>query len=200
MNMWYWNNVGMNIFQWYDIVMISLNWKRERWRRWGQHRVQVSTLAHDSDTCRGPEIQKYKITAQSKQYKCKNTKIQKINAKGLISQNYKIFAERKKRTHKTQSLSRIPTPTWNAFHIFNNCQRDEECKCCAKRLQPPLLCPDLVHTIAQSPGQCHTSTWNISDNYFFSKRKSNCPFSSDIGANCKRQDRYHSNHHKPQSY
>ena len=74
MNMWYWNNVGMNIFQWYDIVMNYLNWKRERWRRWGQHRVQVSTLAHDSDTCRGPEIQKYKITAQSKQ---QNAKIQK---------------------------------------------------------------------------------------------------------------------------
>ena len=150
MNMWYWNNLGMNIFQWYDLVMNYLNWKRERWRRWGQHRVQVNTLAHDSDTCRGPEIQKYEITAQSKQYKCKNTKIQKINAKGLISQNYKISAERKKRTHKTQCLSRIPTATWNAFHIFDNCQRDEECKCCAKRLQPPLLCPDLVHTIAQS--------------------------------------------------
>ena len=28
------------------------------------------------------------------------------------------------------------------------------------------------------------------------KGKSNCPFSSDIGANCKSQDRYYSNHHK----
>ena len=82
MNMWYWNNLGMNIFQWYDIVMNSLNWKRRRWRRWGQHRVQVSTLLHDSDTCRGPEIQKYEITAQSKQYICKNTKIQKSMQRG----------------------------------------------------------------------------------------------------------------------
>jgi len=81
MNMWYWNNLGMNIFQWYDLVMNYLNWMRERWRRWEQHRVQVSTQAHDSDTCRGPEIQKYKITAQSKHYKCKNTKIQKSTRK-----------------------------------------------------------------------------------------------------------------------
>ena len=135
-----------------------------------------------------------KQAVQMQEYK--NTK---INTKGLISKNYKISAEHKKRTHKTQSLSRIPTATWNAFYIINNCQRDEECKCCAKRLQPPLLCPDLVHTIAQSPGQCHTSTWNISDSYFFKKGKTNCPFSSDIGANCKRQGRYYSNHHKTQS-
>ena len=71
------------------------------------------------------------------------------------------------------------------------CQRDEECKCCAKRLLPPLLCPDLIQSHTPSRAMSHIDLedfWQL----LFQRGKSNCPFSSDIGANCKRQDRYYS--------
>ena len=73
-----------------------------------------------------------------------------------------------------------------------HCQRDEECKCRAKRLLPPLLCSDLVHTIAHSLQGNVTHRLRRFLTTAFQEGKSNCPFSSDIGANCKRQDRYYS--------
>ena len=48
------------------------------------------------------------------------------------------------------------------------CQRDEECKCCAKKITATSFVPrPCAYNRTLPPGQCHTSTWKIFDNCFF---------------------------------
>ena len=118
MNMWYWNEVGMNTY----ISMV--------WHCYGLSELKAGTLttmgaapcpSEHTGTWHwyvqrtgNTKIQNHSTKQAAQMQEYKNT----INARGWLPQNTKFQQSAK---HKTQSLSRIPTATWNAFHIFNSC-------------------------------------------------------------------------------